>query len=133
MWLVFGLVSTACSQDAATKRGTVEVVSAQRFDSLIHETNDPQLIDVRTDEEVAEGIIPGAEQFNISTPEKFSRQVEGLDKDRPVLIYCRSGRRSATAAKDLHDRGFKEVYDLDGGVLSWQKEGKKLIKPNKTE
>ena len=133
IWLVFGLTAVAGAQDTATNTGTVEVLSVDRFDKLIQETKNPQLIDVRTDAEVAEGMIPGAQQINISTPEVFSRKVEGLDKDRPVLIYCRSGRRSSVAAKDLHDRGFKEVYDLGGGILSWQKEGKELVKPNTNE
>lgn len=49
------------------------------------------------------------------------QQMEKLDKEKPVYIYCRSGGRSGKAAKQLADEGFTEIYDLDGGILEWNK------------
>ncbi len=51
-----------------------------------------------------------------------------LNKDEPLYIYCRSGNRSGKAASKLKELGFKEVYDLQGGVLDWKKKNLELIK-----
>lgn len=125
--LAFG--SSACAQQEELNTGTVERVSVERFEEMLVAADDTQLIDVRTDAEVSEGVIPGAEQMDITTRREFERQVQQLDRDRPVLIYCRSGNRSGQAAKYLHEQGFKEVYDLDGGIISWQEQGRKLVDP----
>jgi rhodanese-related sulfurtransferase len=49
----------------------------------------------------------------------FEKQASGLDKSRPVFVYCLSGARSSSAAKKLRSLGFKEVYDLRGGLYQW--------------
>ena len=43
-----------------------------------------------------------------------------LDKEKPVYLYCRSGKRSASAAEKLKEAGFTEVYNLKGGILAWK-------------
>jgi len=50
--------------------------------------------------------------------DNFAAQIESLTKTMAVYVYCRSGRRSAAAADQLGELGFKEVYDLDGGILA---------------
>ena len=50
-----------------------------------------------------------------------------LKKNKPVAVYCRSGRRSADAAQLLAEEGYK-VIDLDGGIIEWEKRGKKTCK-----
>jgi rhodanese-related sulfurtransferase len=50
------------------------------------------------------------------------------DPGKPVLVYCRSGGRSARASKQLEKLGYKVVYDLDGGITAWKKAGKKVVK-----
>lgn len=86
-------------------------------------SQDVQLVDVRTAGEYAEGYIPGA--VNIDWKEggflDLSRQM--LSPERPVLVYCRSGRRSAAAAQSLSKAGF-DVYNLAGGFLAWSEAGK---------
>ena len=52
--------------------------------------------------------------------EHFEHQVMGLDKTKPVFVYCLKGGRSASAASRLRDMGFKEVYELEGGTSNWQ-------------
>jgi rhodanese-related sulfurtransferase len=54
------------------------------------------------------------------TDDDFKQQVNVLDKEKPVYVYCRSGKRSARAAEILKEMGFTKVYDLQGGIMEWQ-------------
>lgn len=85
------------------------------------------LLDVRTNQEYAEGHLKGSKQIDFYRPD-FKTQLEALDKETPVYIYCRSGGRSGNAAKMMKDMGFKEVYNLEGGIGAWQRAGKPLEK-----
>ncbi|MFW2381071.1 MAG: rhodanese-like domain-containing protein [Acidimicrobiales bacterium] len=76
-----------------------------------------QLVDVREPLEVANGTIPGA--INIPLGELPSRLGE-LDRNRPVVLLCRSGGRSTQAARFLTANGFPEVVNLSGGMLAYQ-------------
>ena len=91
-------------------------VNAEQFAREI-EREEVQLVDVRTAEEFAEGHIPGAVNMDVNGVE-FDAQIATLDTDRPVALYCRSGRRSKVAAEQVAKAGF-EVVELDGGILSW--------------
>lgn len=77
------------------------------------------LIDVRTPEEFANGHIAGS--VNIAVEELGSRLAE-VPEGQPIIVYCRSGNRSAAAARILVDAGYGPVYDL-GGIQSWVAEG----------
>ena len=77
------------------------------------------LVDVRTPEEFAGGYIPGA--VNIALQE-LDRKMAKIAKDKPVVVYCRSGNRSASAARQLLQAGYAEVYDL-GGIIEWARQG----------
>jgi rhodanese-related sulfurtransferase len=81
------------------------------------------LLDVRTPEEFAGGYIDGA--VNISLQELADR-LNDVPKDQPVVLYCRSGNRSAQAADLLREAGYTQVYDL-GGVIQWEQAGFSLI------
>jgi len=85
------------------------------------------LIDVRTPDEYNEGHIPGA--LNADWYESdFLSKVESLcSKDSPVAVYCRSGKRSAGAAKQLSDAGYT-VSNLKGGFMAWEAAGKRITK-----
>lgn len=75
------------------------------------------ILDVRTEEEFAEGHIPNA--VLLPDTEVKQRAEELLpDKEQTILVYCRSGRRSALAAQELADMGYTNVYDF-GGILDW--------------
>ncbi len=78
-----------------------------------------QLIDVRTPEEFATGHIPGAVNINLKN---LGRNMDRLPRDRPIVLYCRSGARSANAASMLRQAGFTDIYDL-GGIISWAASG----------
>ncbi|MCB9245238.1 MAG: rhodanese-like domain-containing protein [Flavobacteriales bacterium] len=88
---------------------------------------DIQLIDVRTDEEYAAGHIDGAKQIDFYK-KGFAEEIALLDKEKPVYVYCRSGGRSGQAMSMMRDMGFREVYNLAGGMNSWQGSGKPVAR-----
>jgi thioredoxin 1 len=84
-----------------------------------------QIIDVRTPEEFDQGAIPGAVNLNIND-KSFKQGLRGLDKSKPVLVYCLSGGRSKKAATILRDNGFASVTELEGGIMNWKAAKKPL-------
>ncbi len=81
---------------------------------------DYYLIDVRTPEEYAEGHLANAKNIDFYE-DGFKDEMATLDADKTMFIYCRSGGRSGKTANMLEGLGFKEVYDLAGGVIGWEK------------
>jgi rhodanese-related sulfurtransferase len=77
-----------------------------------------QLIDVRTPAEYAEGHLEGAMNLDW-TGGVLEQRMGSLDKTRPVMLYCASGRRSAAAREAMIGAGFANVQDLDGGIHAW--------------
>jgi rhodanese-related sulfurtransferase len=78
-----------------------------------------QAIDVRLEEEVVEGVIAGA--VHIELTELAARAGE-IDQDRPLVVICRSGARSAMAVAALRPAGY-DAHNLDGGMLAWAEAG----------
>ncbi len=76
-----------------------------------------QLVDIRTPKEFAAGSLAGS--VNIPT-EDLMAKLGTLDKNRPVILVCQNGRRTAQALKDMKGKGFAEVYTLEGGIVAWQ-------------
>lgn len=94
-------------------------VDAQEFSEAI-KNPDVQIIDTRTPQEFSEGHIPGAVNIDLNS-EDFFEQMECLDKDKPIAVYCRGGRRSKIAAERFVREGFS-VTELDGGIITWEGE-----------
>ena len=88
-------------------------------------TGNIRLIDVRTDAEVAEGAIPGAEHIPL---DRFDPARLSPAGGREVVLYCRSGRRSAVAAGRLADATGEPATHLEGGILAWEAAGKSVEK-----
>jgi len=86
--------------------------------------NDPNafVLDVRTDEEVEEGYIPGAKQIDFYRGQDFLDELEKLDKTKNYYVYCRSGNRSGQACVYMEKSGFTNAYNLVGGILKWEGE-----------
>lgn len=82
-----------------------------------------QIVDVRTEDEWKEGHIKGARLITSTESGFLERAKASLDPDRPVLVYCRSGKRSEIAAGKLREAGFSRVDELEGGILAWQLAG----------
>ena len=72
-------------------------------------------------EEYEEISIPNAILANILEPNEFMDVVEKLEKKTKIFVYCRSGIRSQKACNILDQLGFKETYNLNGGILEWKK------------
>lgn len=85
-----------------------------------------RLIDVRTDAEVAEGIIPGAEHIPL---DRFDPAKLDLSDGRAVVLYCRSGRRSGMAGEKLAAFTGEAVEHLAGGILAWEQAGQPVTQP----
>ncbi|TVZ51891.1 rhodanese-like domain-containing protein [Dokdonia sp. Hel_I_53] len=116
------MAEASSAQKAQTSN--VELVGVQSFASAI-EGDNIQLIDVRTESEWQRGHIEGARHFEMKNPD-WDKQVETLDKELPVYVYCAKGGRSAFCAQQLKDAGFKQIIDLEGGVTAWEAAGKSL-------
>lgn len=86
---------------------------------------DIQVVDVRTLEEFNKGHINNALLINFHS-KKFADSVGLLNTKKPVFIYCRSGKRSAKSISVFKELGFKTVYELEGGIINWRKEGFKI-------
>jgi rhodanese-related sulfurtransferase len=94
-----------------------QTISADRAKALMDSGESYILLDVRTDEEFADKHIDGA----VLIPDyeiKSRAESELPDKGAAILVYCRSGRRSAGAARELADMGYTNVYDF-GGIIDW--------------
>ena len=121
---VFSLGMWACTG----KEIKYKNLTSGQFQELIKDAN-VQLVDVRTIAEYGEGHIPNSLNINVKDEAGFPLAVDKLlDKEKPVAVYCRSGRRSRTAAEFLIKKGFKKVYNLDKGILNWMEEGREIEK-----
>ncbi len=117
------LIVTACS-DSQTVEAT-GLVDSDRAEELIESVDDLVVLDVRTPEEFAAGVLPGAILIDINNP-SFTDEVAQLDTELPYLVYCRSGNRSARAVEIMEDLGFTEIYELANGVQAWVGSGRQL-------
>ena len=119
-----GAASTTSSTDASPASSSVAIanaspskISATEAQTLLDTDPTALLIDVRTPEEYASGHIPGAILLPVS---EINDRKDDLpaDLDTPIIVYCRSGNRSAQAAQALVELGYAKVYDL-GGIGNW--------------
>jgi len=115
IFLLVSFISLIACNDISSQR-----VSAEDFYTKLVDDNSSIIIDVRTPEEFTKGHLRNALNINWFD-ENFESQVEILSRERPVFIYCLSGGRSAKALDKISGMGFKNSYELDGGILEWRK------------
>ena len=101
-------------------------LSSDDFERLITEQN-VQCLDTRTPAEFSDGHIEGSINIDVQDESFAGLADDLLDPEKPVAVYCRSGRRSRNAARILHKKGFV-VYNLDKGYLNWVDLGKSVVK-----
>jgi rhodanese-related sulfurtransferase len=99
----------------------IKMVSPEEMLSLL-ELEDIQLVDVRTADEYKAGHIAFSQNIDIASP-TFDEDIVKLDKSKPVVVYCKSGGRSARCSEKLKDAGFVKIYDLEGGFEKWKFKG----------
>lgn len=87
------------------------------------------VLDVRTPEEFAEGHLPGAVLVTLGEKDFVERVKKVSPADQPVLVYCRSGGRSAKAVAELKAAGFSQIHELKGGITAWVDQKQSVTKP----
>ncbi|MDP2890605.1 MAG: thioredoxin domain-containing protein [Bacteroidota bacterium] len=100
-------------------------VNAIKFKELMT-AGDAIILDVRTPQEYSRGNIQGSTLINIADPEFVSR-INMLQKDKTILIYCLTGSRSSVAANYMTRLGFKKIYNLQQGIIDWNRQGYPMI------
>jgi len=105
----------------AANQTIAEVLDVSAFANKMAALENVQLLDVRTPKEVAAGSIENSINMNFYDDD-FASQLGKLNKDHPVMVYCKAGGRSNKALNQLKTMGFKEVYDLAGGYTAWSKQ-----------
>ena len=95
----------------------LETISPDMLDGYV-ERKEGVIIDLRTPEEYAGGHVPGAQLLTLDTISAETAAAVVPDKEEPVLVYCRSGVRSAEAARKLAALGYRQIYDF-GGIIDW--------------
>lgn len=108
------LILFNCNQDSK--------INSKKFNAGINSAN-INLIDVRTYDEFASGHIPNSINIDFNNFEEFKKNIDLIDKGKPTYIYCMSGGRSSKAFTYLSKKGFTNLYELDGGIISWRKNG----------
>ena len=118
----------------AAARAQVQEVDVAGLQTLLAEKPDLLLVDVRESSEheqghlpnahlVPRGILEAAADLNYPKHDKTLHTA----RERPVVLYCATGGRSAMAALTLQMMGFKEVYSLAGGFMQWQQSGQPVV------
>jgi len=110
---------------ALSSCGQNRTINVDEFEEQLIVTKGEQLIDVRTEQEFEKYRIKSAKNIDFRSL-NFRKEIENLDKNKPVLIYCLSGMRSRNALVVFQEAGFKNVYNLDGGINAWTKAGKPI-------
>jgi thioredoxin len=123
--LLFLSISIFSCQGQTSKN--IVNLDPKAFSEKIKATSNAQIIDVRTPEEFTSEHIDNAINVNFLAGD-FVSNVQKLDKSKPVFLYCKIGGRSSKAATKLAELGFKNIYNLEGGILKWEAAG--LSKPS---
>ena len=105
------------------KTPVVMMITPDEVYRIISEGRDHFLLDVRTPEEYSEGHIEGA---NLIPVQELEIRLDEVPMDKQIIVYCRSGNRSRTAANILMENGFGMVYDM-GGINSWIEKGYPVV------
>lgn len=99
-------------------------LDSETFSEKLNEDKNAVLIDVRTPMEYEQGHIPNSLLLDIMRPD-FINELDKLDRDKNYYLYCRSGNRSFHAGRQMLMMGFKNVFNLEPGIIGWHKPLKK--------
>lgn len=110
---------------AAFSQTDTALLSTDLFEKAIMGIN-AQLVDVRTPAEYKKGHVKNSLLADWKNRPEFETQTKSLDPSKPVYLYCSAGVRSHAAALWLREKGFKQVYELEGGMNKWKEEKKPI-------
>ncbi|MFC7063905.1 rhodanese-like domain-containing protein [Halobacillus seohaensis] len=97
----------------------INVMTVGELEKALDENRDLVVIDVRENEEVAQGMIPTAKHIPLG---QIPEEVDHLDSSKEYVMVCRSGKRSMNASEYLSAKGFHKLNNLEGGMLDWKGE-----------
>lgn len=115
------IVLNSCAQGTnsnSSDKSEFKTLPVEEFNEKMSTTASKLVLDVRTPEEVTSGKLASAINIDYNN-NNFESEIEKLDKNKPVFLYCKSGGRSGAALVILKDKGFKEVFNLRGGIMAW--------------
>ncbi|HWZ23267.1 MAG TPA: rhodanese-like domain-containing protein [Cytophagaceae bacterium] len=115
--LAITIVFSSCSNDKIqTSKNDLTPIE---FSKKTKENASSPIVDVRTPDEFSEGHLENAKNINWKGKD-FEKQIDQFDKSTPTFVYCKSGGRSTLAAEKMRSMGFKDVYELKGGISEWR-------------
>ena len=115
------LLFISCQGQTAKHIHTLDVKS---YAEKIKTTSNAQILDVRTPDEYNVHHLENATNVNWNGDDFVTNAIT-YNKSKPIFVYCKVGGRSAQAANKLSEMGFKEIYNLDGGIVKWSAAGMK--------
>jgi rhodanese-related sulfurtransferase len=129
--LAISLILTGgCTVEESPTQVIENITPKEAFALIQNNQDNPDfiIIDVRTPEEFADGHLGKAINLDYKN-ESFRDIIDLVDKNKTYLIYCRSGIRSGEALEIMRELGFREVYNMSGGIIEWKEEGLPLVIP----
>ena len=124
---LFVITSMVCFSAIAEKSSSVKHYSAEETANYLRTHEEAIILDVRTEGEFKQGHIELAKNIDFYAKE-FKTKLTKLDKNRPYVLYCRSGRRSAKTLELMKELSFNQVVHLEKGILEWQSQKYPLVK-----
>lgn len=106
----------------------VKEIEANELKSRLDNGDDVVLLDIRSDAEVAQGILPDSEHMAMHL---IPLRMQDLPKDKDIVLYCRSGARSYHACNFLNQQGVSNVLNLRGGIIAWARQGYDIVAPQR--
>ncbi len=97
-------------------------LSQEEWTDRLQKDDNAVILDVRSEQEVEEGYIPGAINIDFYLGADFPDELAKLDKSKNYYVYCRSGNRSGQACAIMNKMGFENAYNLKGGFMEWDGE-----------
>ena len=102
----------------------INEISSPELAEMMQSDEPPRLIDVRSAAEVMQGALPNAEHMVMHT---VPLKLQELEKDRPLVFYCRTGARSAQVCYFLKQQGIDNAINLSGGIVDWARNGLEIV------
>lgn len=130
VWVVYSVTQPFASIQPHTTTSSIAIPGGQQLgyktisvsdaSAMIQSSSNLLVVDVRTSQEYAQGHLKGAINIPLSD---LPLRIGGLDPNRPILVYCQTGYRSAQASAILVKAGFTQVYNMEGGMTAWINSG----------
>ena len=124
-WLIVAIAVPALLAACRTRASAEGALAPTQAAAWIKERKELQLIDVRSEGEYASGHLAGAKLIPV---QEIEDRLSEIDKQQPVLLYCRSGHRSGNALKILQTHGYAQAKHLQGGIIAWHAAGLPVTK-----